>query len=292
MCLYGERRTAGIPLHEQGIDDQMKPPRFDYHAPATLEAAVEMKSSFSEDATILAGGQSLLPMLNMRLARPGALIDLRRIHELRDIEMNDDGVTVGAMVRQRALERDDDAFRVVPLLREALGLVAHAPIRNRGTVCGSIAHADPAAELPTVFRLLDGHVVAASIRGRREISAAELFVFHFTTALEPDEVIVEAFFPALPEGAGSAFVEFSRREGDFALVGAAAVVTDSGTSVCFSGVGSHPVLVESGEPATWDAAIDPPSDIHATAEFRRELVASLGARAVEIAHGRRTDAHR
>lgn len=269
----------------------MKPPRFSYHAPATLEEALELKATLAEEATVLAGGQSLLPMLNMRLARPGALVDLRRIEELRELRTNPGGVTVAAMVRQRTLERDPGAHRVCPLLREGVALVAHAPIRNRGTVCGSIAHADPAAELPTLLRVLGGHVVVASVRGRREIAADDLFLFHFTTALEPDELIVEVFFPAIPDGAGSSFVEFNRREGDFALVGVAALVYDDGVRVSFSGVGPQPVLVESGDAAVWDSAIDPPSDIHGTAAFRRELVALLGTRAVEIARRRSGAVH-
>ena len=163
----------------------MKPAPFDYHAPDTLNEALGLREKLGPDATVLAGGQSLVPMLNLRLASPTALIDLRKLDELRYMRATPDGVAVGAMVTHRTLERSDEAHAVCPLLRESLELVAHAIVRNRGTIGGSIAHADPAAELPTVLAVLSGKVTVRSAHGERQISASELFTFHFTTSLEP-----------------------------------------------------------------------------------------------------------
>ncbi len=264
----------------------MKPAPFDYHAPDTLNEALGLREKLGPDATVLAGGQSLVPMLNLRLASPTALIDLRKLDELRYMRATPDGVAVGAMVTHRTLERSDEAHAVCPLLRESLELVAHAIVRNRGTIGGSIAHADPAAELPTVLAVLSGKVTVRSAHGERQISASELFTFHFTTSLEPDEILTEIWFPAVPAGGGSAFLEVSRRHGDYALAGAACVVDNGSTRLGFTGVGPTPVVVESDDPDAAAAAVSPADDIHATADYRRQLVRVLAGRAVERARER------
>src|SRR5262245_47700666 len=213
----------------------MKPPPFEYHAPATLEEACELLASL-EDAKVLAGGQSLIPLLNFRLARPQHLVDINRIEGLDGITQRDGGIAVQALVRQAGVEDSELVARVCPLLHDAVGLVAHRVIRNRGTVCGSIAHADPASELPAVLLALGGSVMAASTRGRREIPARELFRGVFETSLGPDEVLVEAWFPASPKP--YAILEESRRHGDFALAGA----VRAGETLALFGVAPTPVL--------------------------------------------------
>ncbi|MEZ5100128.1 MAG: xanthine dehydrogenase family protein subunit M [Thermoleophilia bacterium] len=264
----------------------MKPPPFDYHRPESLEEALRLRAELGPDASVLAGGQSLVPMLNMRLARPAALIDLNRVPGLAGIRVEGGAVRVGAMTRHRALERSDEAHAACPLLREALGLVAHAIVRNRGTIGGSIAHADPAAELPSVLTVLGGHVVATSVRGQRTVAASDLFEFHFTTSLEPDELVTEVVFPLPPSGAGTAFLEISRRHGDYALAGVACVVANGSTRLCFTGVGPTPVLVESDDPEAAAAATQPADDIHGTARYRRALVRVLARRATALARER------
>ncbi|MBA2357254.1 MAG: FAD binding domain-containing protein [Actinobacteria bacterium] len=263
----------------------MKPPPFDYHVPATVDEAVALRTADS-DAVVLAGGQSLVPLLNMRLARPSALIDLRCVGGLSYVRAGEGGVAVGAMTRQRELERSAEAFEACPILREALELVGHPPIRNRGTVGGSIAHADPAAELPAVLCVLGGRVGATGPRGTREIAADDFFLYPFTTSLEPDEVLTEVFFPKAPSGSGYAALELTRRHGDFALAGVCAVVSNGSARLCFTGVGGRPVLVDSDEPDAWQAAIDPSADATGSADYRRQLVAVLGRRALELARAR------
>jgi carbon-monoxide dehydrogenase medium subunit len=225
-------------------------------------------------------------MLNMRLARPTALIDLNGIPELAYVRRENGQIAVGAMTRQRELERSDEGFAACPLLREALLHVAHAIVRNRGTVGGSIAHADPAAELPSVLVALGGSVRATGPGGVREISAQELFEFHFTTTLASDELLTEVRFPVLPPGGGYAFLEVSRRHGDYALAGVACVAHDDQVRLAFTGVGPRPVLVESDDPERAAAAAEPSDDIHATAGYRRELVRVLTGRAVALARER------
>ena len=264
----------------------MKPAPFEYHAPESLDEALRLRSELGPESSVLAGGQSLVPMLNMRLAAPEALIDLRMLDELRYVRASNDGVAVGAMTTHRTLERSDEAHAVCPLLRESLELVAHSIVRNRGTIGGSIAHADPAAELPAVLAVLDGKVTARSVRGEREIPASELFTFHFTTSLEPDEILTEVWFPAVGVGAGSAFLEVSRRHGDYALAGAACVVANGSTRLAFTGVGPVPVLVESDDADAAAAAVSPADDIHARADYRRQLVRVLTGRGLARARAR------
>lgn len=264
----------------------MKPARFEYHVPATLDEAVALKHDLGADALALAGGQSLLPLLNMRLARPGHLIDLGRLTGLRTVETSDRGVEIGAMTRQRSIELDPRIREACPILSEAITYIAHAPIRNRGTVGGSIAHADAAGELPAVLALLHGHVGVSGPAGTRQIPAEELFVSHLTTSLAEGEIVTSVFFPALHGNVGWSFLEVSRRSGDFALVGVGALAGDT-DALCFFGVDSTPVRVESATPADWQDAIDPVDDIHASESYRRELVDALGRRALDQARRQR-----
>jgi aerobic carbon-monoxide dehydrogenase medium subunit len=263
----------------------LKPAAFDYHVPATLAEAVALKARLAEQVTVLAGGQSLVPLMNMRLARPPAILDLNRVRELAYIRPELDGLRVGAMTRQRDLERSADARRLCPLAVEALGHVGHSVIRNRGTVGGSIAHADPAAELPAVLVALGGVVKALGPSGERDIAAADFFVSDLQNSLAPDELVVEVRFPALSRPGGFAFLEVARRHGDFALAGVAAVMGPDVTRLSFLGVGSTPVLTGS-DPDQAAASVHPRSDIHATAEYRRDIVRVLARRALQVARRR------
>ena len=247
----------------------MKPPPFAYHAPASVDEACSLLGSL-EDAKVLAGGQSLIPLLNFRLARPAHLVDINRIPSLERIFERDGGVAVQALARQADVEDSELVARMCPLLRDAVRFVAHRVIRNRGTVCGSIAHADPASELPAVLLALDGHVVARSRRGNRTIAARDLFAGVFETTLAADELLVEAWFPASPRPA--VILEESRRHGDFALAG----VVRAGDRLALFGVAPTPVLAERSDPSR---GLEPSGDLEASPEFRRHLVRELAARA-------------
>ena len=224
-----------------------------------------------EDAKVLAGGQSLIPLLNFRLARPQHLIDINRISDLDRIYVRDGGVAVQALARQGEVEDSDLASRLCPLLTSAVRLVAHRVIRNRGTVCGSLAHADPASELPAVLLALGGHVMVRSVRGERLIAAEQLFKGVFETALAPDEILVEAWFPELVER--YAIFEDSRRHGDFALAGVAL----AGDNLALFGVAPTPVLVDPQNPT---AGLQPSGDLEATPAFRLHLVRVLTEKAL------------
>lgn len=247
----------------------MKPPPFEYHAPRTLDEACSLLASL-EDAKVLAGGQSLIPLLNFRLARPAHLVDVNRIEGLDRIYERDGGIAVEALARQAAVEDSDAVARTCPLLTAAVKLVAHRVIRNRGTVCGSLAHADPAAELPAVLLALGGHVIARRTRGEREIPARQLFTGVFETALATDEMLVEAWFPRSAEP--FAILEESRRHGDFALAG----VVRAGERLALFGVAPTPVLADRSDPVR---GLQPSGDLEATAEFRLHLVRVLTERA-------------
>lgn len=247
----------------------MKPPPFEYHAPATVDDACSLLGSL-EDAKVLAGGQSLIPLLNFRLARPRHLVDINRIAELDRIYQRDGGVAVQALARQAAVEDSQLVARICPLLSAAIRLVAHRVIRNRGTVCGSLAHADPASELPAVLLAVGGHVIARSSRGERLIAAEQLFRGVFETTLTADEVVVEAWFPEIQDSV--AILEESRRHGDFALAG----VVRAGENLALFGVAPTPVLVDPADP-TRD--LQPSGDLEASPEFRRHLVRVLVERA-------------
>jgi carbon-monoxide dehydrogenase medium subunit len=285
----------------------VKPPRFDYHAPTTVEEALGLLTRYQGDAKVLAGGQSLMPLLNFRLVRPAALIDLNRIPTLAYIHDANGQVRLGAMTRQRAVEFSAVVRQRLPLLVEATRWVGHLPIRTRGTIGGSIAHADPAAEYPAVLTALEGEVVARSPRGERSLRAADLYQTYLTTTLAADEILTEVRLPAMPAGSGWAFEEFARRHGDFALVGIAAVVMPDGgrhprVRLATAGVGPVPARLRAAEEilerdGLTDAAIaaaaakagelvQPDADIHASADYRRHLTGVLTARALKRARVR------
>ena len=251
----------------------MKPPPFEYHAPATVAEATELLSQL-EYAKVLAGGQSLIPLLNFRLARPAHLVDINTLRDAPGVYERDGGLAIGCTVRQAEAERHPLLRERCPLVPEALHFVAHQAIRNRGTVCGSLAHADPAAELPAGLLALDGHVVTRSTRGERRIPAGDLFRGVFETALEPDELLLEAWFPAF--NGRRAFLEESRRHGDFALAG----VCLAGDRLALFGVAPTPVLADPEEP---DRGLSPSGDLEASPEFRLHLVRVLVKRALAAA---------
>ena len=280
----------------------MKPAPFDYLRPGSLaEAAAALAGE--PNAKVLAGGQSLVPLLSMRLAAPSMLVDINGLPDLATIEVTGGGVRIGALARHADVLASVDVARVQPLLGMALSHVAHATIRNRGTTVGSIIHADAAAEMPAVLALLSGSVEVESSSGRRTIPAAELFVGPLETSLQHDEIAVAAYFPALPSGAGVAFDEIARRHGDYALCGVAALVRVEGGSVVearagYLSVNDTPEVVDltqllaagideeslaaAGEAAL--AQLDPAADIHATAAYRAQLVRVLTSRVVRSAH--------
>jgi carbon-monoxide dehydrogenase medium subunit len=276
----------------------MKPAPFVWHGPETVQEAVQVLAEYGGDGKVLAGGQSLVPVLAMRLAEPAHLIDINRISELDFVTSGPDGVTVGALARHSRVEHDAKAGRVQPLLAQALKLVAHPTIRNRGTTVGSLAHADPAGEMTAVLALCAGSITAQSTRGQRTIPAADFFHGPLESDLRSDELAVAAFFPALPTGAGSGFVEIARRHGDYALcgVGAVAELDDSGAVQAlrcgYLSVTDTPLVLDLTQAwlsADDDAAeqarvaIDPQSDLHATADYRRQLAGVLTVRAVRQA---------
>jgi carbon-monoxide dehydrogenase medium subunit len=280
----------------------VKPAPFEFARPASLAEAVEVLAA-NPDAKVLAGGQSLVPLLSMRLTAPSMVVDINGIAELDYVRSDRDGVRVGALARHSDLERDPDAARVQPLLRQALGLVAHPTIRNRGTTVGSLVHADAAAEMPAVLALLGGRVSTARSEGRRDIAAADLYVGAMESSLEPGELAVEAFFPALEPGTGIAIDEVARRHGDYALCGVVALVQADGTAVgsaraAYLSVCDVPTVVdltsvldggltEEALDAAGDLALShlhPHDDIHATSAYRQQLVRVLTRRVVTAAH--------
>lgn len=282
----------------------MKPRPFTYHRPVTVAEATSLLADLDGEVKVLAGGQSLIPLMNFRLASPDHLVDVSRVAGLDTIEVDGAGVRVGATVRHADLEGDAAAYAANPLLREALRHVAHGVIRNRGTVVGSLAHGDPAAELPAVLALLDGWVTAASSQGgrvqTRDIAAADLFTGPLTTTLEPDELVVSAVFPTPATGSGSALVEVTRRHGDYAIAGVAATVTvDDDRSVrdaraAYLSCGTVPVRLDLTDVAgDADAlrehvasGLAPTTDIHATADYRLHLAQVLTIRALGLSPSR------
>jgi carbon-monoxide dehydrogenase medium subunit len=273
----------------------VKPAPFRYVAAESLAHALAVKAEQGDDAKFLAGGQSLVPAMNFRLAQPAMLIDLNGLRDL-DFVRTDGPLRIGALARHRRIERDALIAQHAPLLHEAAPHVAHPQIRNRGTLCGNLAHADPASEFPAVVLALGGRMRARSSRGERWIAAGEFFKGVFTTALAPDEMLVEVEVPALPPRTGTCFLEVTRRHGDYALVGVAAVVTlgDGGkvasARVALCNAGSTPVLVPVSDlevaPEQVRRAIDPPANVHATPAFRRHLAGVLTRRALATAAAR------
>ena len=280
----------------------MKPPRFDYLAPRSLDEALGILAEHGDEAKVLAGGQSLVPLLNFRLVRPTYLVDLNEIAGLDGIRIENGRLAIGAMTRQRAVETSALVRAHCPLLTEAMPQIGHVQIRNRGTIGGSLAHADPASELPAVVAALDGELVLQSARGRRVLKATQFFLGYLTTAAAPDELLVEARVPATPPRTGSAFVALSRRHGDIAIVGIAATVTVDEAGVCtgcaiaLTGVGGTPVVPREaagalvGVTPAADAfedvgrrvsdAVEPEGDLHASSDYRKHLAGVLTRRAL------------
>jgi len=280
----------------------VKPAAFSYFAPRDLDEALHLLAHHAPDAKPLAGGQSLVPMMNFRLAQPRVLIDLNRVAALSFVNDANGVLVLGAMLRQAAAERDHRLSAAVPLLADALPLVGHETIRHRGTIGGTLAHADPAAEIPAVALALGAELVVRSTRGERVISADQFFLGPLMTALEPDEMLIAVRIPRMPPRTGTAFFELSRRHGDFAIVGVAVQVTldESGqivqAALALCGVGPTPVRARQAEVALAGAEptdeqfraagalaaqeIDPASDIHASADYRRRIAAVLVRRAL------------
>jgi carbon-monoxide dehydrogenase medium subunit len=282
----------------------MKPARFDYVAPASVGEAVSLLASGGGEAKILAGGQSLVPLLNMRLARPELVVDLGRIRELDFIRENPaGGLSIGAMTSKRAVEKSPLVMARNPMLQVATALIGHPQIRNRGTVGGSMAQADPAAEYPAVALAMDIELVAQGPQGERVIAAPDFFITYLTTCLAESEVLTEVRVPAIPAGRGWSFKELARRHGDFAMSGAAVLVSLDGKGCCTDtrivvfAVGDTPLRVREAEAAVdgqkpsaalfaeaarkvGGAIEEPMSDLHASAEYRRDLAQVLTRRAL------------
>jgi carbon-monoxide dehydrogenase medium subunit len=285
----------------------VKPSPFAYSAPRSLDEALAVLGDVGGDGKVLAGGQSLLPILNMRLAAPAHVVDINRLAELSYVTVDADAVRVGALARHAEVEHDAAAYDALPLLRQALRLVAHPVIRNRGTTVGSLAHADPSGEMTAVLAVTGGSVTAARAASTREVAAAEFFLGPLESCLEPGELAVSARFPRLPARSGSTFLEVARRHGDYAVCGVAAVVTlgEDGTvasaRAAYISVAATPLVLDLTEAvagravpdADWAAAgelaggqVDPEADIHATAHYRRHLARVLTGRALAEAAGR------
>jgi carbon-monoxide dehydrogenase medium subunit len=291
----------------------MKPSRFTYHAPRDLGEALQLLAEHGDEAKVLAGGQSLLPLLNFRMASPEHLVDINRLPDLSTPSRHADGWTIPALARQREVETSADLAADVPLLNQALAQVAHPQIRNRGTVCGSLAHGDAAAELPAAMLALGVTMHLAGRRGTREVPVEDFFQFHLTTAIEPDELLLEVRVDDLPAGTHTSFQEFATRRGDFGIAGVAAVVgvADSGAvtscRLAVSGVAPTPVrLTETEqlivgnvlEPALIDAAgsatqdeVSPTGDVHADAAYRRQLAGTLTKRALREVNSKASLTH-
>jgi carbon-monoxide dehydrogenase medium subunit len=287
----------------------MKPAPFAYHAPETLDAALALKAEHGDEAKFLAGGQSLIPAMNFRATQPGRLIDVNKLKGLDFVRVEDGELRIGALTRVRRVERDALVKQWAPLLYETAPHIAHPQIRTRGTVGGSLAHHDPAAELPVVVTALGGRVKLQSSRGERWVAADDFFVSLFTTSIEPDEMLTEAALPALPPRTGTAFLELARRHGDYAMMGVAAVVTLDDAGKCtearlvYLNAGDRPMLAHGGaealkgrpmddaavtEAASIGAAqeIEPMGSMHATPEYQRHLASVLTKRVLKIAAAR------
>ncbi|MDJ0755247.1 MAG: xanthine dehydrogenase family protein subunit M [Ardenticatenaceae bacterium] len=285
----------------------MKPPPFKYKRATTVDEALGALAEGGDEAKLLAGGQSLIALMNLRLVRPSVLVDINRVSALDYIERSNGTLKIGAMTRQTTVEYSAVVRDACPLLAAALPHVAHKPIRNRGTIGGSLAHNDPTAELPAVALACDAEMVVRSAAGERTVAAADFFTGYLETALDDDEILTAVHFPATAAGSGYSFMEISPRKGDYALVGVAALMQVSGGTcqdvriVCL-GAGESARRMSAAEStlngqapseeafrAAADAAAnaaDPGSDYHASADYRRDLIRSLTQRALSKAHGR------
>jgi len=282
----------------------MKLPPFEYEAPDTAADAVDLLAEHGDEASVLAGGQSLIPLLALRLARPAVLIDINGVDELSGVSAADGWVAIGAVTREYVAEESGTVAEAVPLLAAALPLIGHEAIRSRGTIGGSLAHADPAAELPAVARALDAEFVVRGPAGERVIPAAEWFEGYLTTSRRPDELLVEVRFPAAKPGTGTSFHEVARRHGDFAMVGLATSLVLSGgviseARLAFAGVSDVPVRATAAEDllagerpsaelfeeaarrATED--LDPPADLHGSSDYRKTVAAAVVRRGLRAA---------
>ena len=292
----------------------MKPGRFHYHAPRHLEEALQLLAEHGDEAKVLAGGQSLLPLLNFRMASPEHLVDINCLPELSQPDRSADGWSIPALVRQRSVERADGGIATDhPLLSQALAHVAHPQIRNRGTICGSLAHGDAAAELPATILATGGTMRVISCTRERTVPVEDFFQFHLTTALEADEILHSVCLEDQPAGTHASFQEFATRRGDFALAGVAALVTlaESGEvtrcRIAVSGVAPTPVRIEAtenllvGASLTEDAVeaagasarteVSPTGDVHADAAYRRQLAGVLTRRALHDVREKASSAH-
>jgi CO/xanthine dehydrogenase FAD-binding subunit len=291
----------------------MKPAPFKYVAASSLEQSLALKAQYGDDARFLAGGQSLIPAMNFRLARPEVLIDINGLAELAGVDTSQAGeIRIGALTRYRALERDEDFLKACPLFADALPHIAHPQIRNRGTIGGNLSHADPASELPAVATAMGARMRIRSLQGEREVAAAKFFAGLLTTDIKPDEMLVEIALPAPKPRSGSAFLEVARRRGDFALAGVAAMVTldDGGRCtdlrLALCGVGETPVDATAaavpiiGHACTDDAidaiaakvqqTIDPSGNVHASPDYQRHIAGVLTRRVIKAALQRIADA--
>jgi carbon-monoxide dehydrogenase medium subunit len=282
----------------------VKLPYVEYEAPATVAEAVDLLAEHQDEASVLAGGQSLIPLLALRLARPAVLIDINGLGELSEVSAADGWTAVGAMTREYVAEESEMIAGSVPLLAAALPLIGHEAIRSRGTIGGSLAHGDPAAELPAVARALDAEFVVRSRPGDRVVQAADWFEGYLATARRPDEILVEVRFPAAGPGTGAAFEEVARRHGDFAIVGLAVSLTLADGAIgdarlAFSGVADVPVRAADAEdllvgnrpsPELFEeaarratAGLNPPADLHGSSEYRKKIAATLVRRGLQAA---------
>jgi CO/xanthine dehydrogenase FAD-binding subunit len=282
----------------------MKLPPVDYEAPETVSEVVGLLAEHEDEASVLAGGQSLIPLLALRLAHPAVLVDINGVAELSGVSAADGWVTIGATTREYVAEESGAVADTVPLLAAALPLIGHEAIRSRGTIGGSLAHADPAAELPAVARALDAEFVVRGLSGERVIPAEEWFEGYLTTSRRPDELLTQVRFPAAGPGTGVSFQEVARRHGDFAIVGLAASLTLSEGTIsdarlAFAGMSDVPVRAKDAEevlageepsPELFDEAarratggIDPPADLHGSSDYRRKVAAALVRRALRTA---------
>jgi carbon-monoxide dehydrogenase medium subunit len=284
----------------------MKLPPVEYEAPKTADEAIDLLAEHGDEASVLAGGQSLIPLLALRLARPEVLIDINGVDELAGVSAADGWVVIGAMTREYVAEESGTVADAVPLLAAALPLIGHEAIRSRGTIGGSLAHADPAAELPAVARALNAEFVVRGPSGTRVIPAEEWFEGYLTTTRQPDELLVEVRFPAAEPGTGVSFEEVARRHGDFAMVGLATSLVLSGgvisdARLAFAGVSDVPVraaaaedllagqrpsaelFAEAARRATTD--LDPPADLHGSSDYRKTVAAAVVRRGLRAAAG-------
>jgi CO/xanthine dehydrogenase FAD-binding subunit len=286
----------------------MKPAPFKYVAATSLDQALSLKAQYGDEARFLAGGQSLIPAMNFRLARPAVLIDINHVGEVAGVDRSENGVRLGAMTRYRTLERDGDFLKTCPLFADALPHIAHPQIRNRGTVGGNLSHADPASELPAIAMAMGARMRIRSARGERELAASDFFVGLLTTDIQADEMLVEITLPKAPARSGSCFMELARRRGDFALAGIAVILSLDDQDRCVDvrlalcGVGETPVDASAaassmiGQPCTDKAietvaadvqkAIAPMGNVHASGEYQRHIAGVLTRRAIAAARER------